>query len=148
MFFFLFSDAGDLIGAGRYGALRPTLLSHRILSLLCLRLPPTVRASTCVYSTCLHVCSLRPCVRARVSTVLRSSAIAGSDSPAMRNAPRRGSTSKPLHAHTHMHILGDAHRLGQYGCAHEKKKKKKYLTRTEMSCASLPVNFSKHCALA
>lgn len=56
-------------------------------------------------------------VCARVSTALRSSAIAGSDSPAMQNAwidfkavPR-----------THTHILGDAHRLGQYGCAHEKK---------------------------
>lgn len=35
----------------------------------------------------------------------------------MRNAPQRGSTSKPLH----VHILRDAHRLRQYGCTHEKK---------------------------
>ncbi len=106
-----FQDAADLIGAGRYGALQPTLLSHGILSFLCLRLLPTV--SVHVYTVCVCMCASLVCV----FIVLRSHGIARSNPPAMRDAPQHGSTSKPFH----IQILPDAHRPGQYGCSHTKK---------------------------
>lgn len=57
-------------------------------------------------STCIQYVSA--CVLP-ASCVLQRRGIARSHSPAMRNAPQRGSTSKPLH----VHIRRDAHRLGQ-----------------------------------
>lgn len=53
-----FQDAADETGAGRYGASQPTLLSHGILSLLRLRLPPTV----CVHMYTVRVCMCASCI--------------------------------------------------------------------------------------
>lgn len=48
-----FQESAEEIGAGRCGALQPTLLSHGILLPLCLRLPPTV---------CVHVYTVGVCM--------------------------------------------------------------------------------------
>lgn len=68
-----FQKAVDWIGAGRYGALQPTLLSQRIPSLFGLQLPLTM---------CVHMYSIRVCISARVHvfSVLRSRAMAESNS--------------------------------------------------------------------
>lgn len=84
-------------------------------------------ASTCVYSTYLHVCSPRPCVCARVRFPLCYAAalLPGAILPPCGMHPavdRLQSRS----AHTRTHILGDAHQLGQYGCAYEEKKNVSY----------------------
>lgn len=68
----------------------------------------------CVYCMCLYVCFLRVCLFSLCCVAVVSP---GANSPAMRNAPQHGSTSKPLHVHIHL----DTHRLGQYGCTHKQK---------------------------
>ena len=68
-------------------------------------------------STCILYVSVCVFLHVYVLTVLCGSGIAKSNSPAMRNAPQHGSTSKPLHVHIHP----DAHRLRQYGCIHKNK---------------------------
>lgn len=79
--------------------LRSPLLSQGILSLLCLRPPPRLGASTCAREQAsAHALCCNRCVFVRASTELHGSSSAGaaSDAPAMRKAPWRGRTSKLL----------------------------------------------------
>lgn len=93
------------MGAGRYGALQPTLLSHGIPSLLGLKLPPTV---------CVHMYTV--CVCTRVSCVCTFSlCCVAVVSPGVIFLPCGMHPSMdPLQS------LPDAHRLRQYGCVLKK----------------------------